>query len=179
MAVKTKATVQDYKELPEGSPYQLIEGELVMSPAPKPVHQIVLGNLFEVFRKFLKGKGIIIFSPIDVYFDEENAFQPDLIFISKERKDILKEDGVYGAPDLVVEILSPSTAYYDLRKKKEVYERKGVREYWIVDPEMREIEIYVNEDGKFKLVEEAKEKGKIRSKIIDNLEVNLEDIFPS
>lgn len=78
----------------------------------------------------------------------------------------------------MVEILSPSTAYYDLRKKKEVYERKGVKEYWIVDPEMRTVEVYVNDKGKFKLVEEAKKRGKVRSKIIENLEVNLEDIFP-
>jgi len=178
MSVKTKATIQDYRELPEGSPYQLIEGELVMSPAPKPMHQIVSGNLFKILSKFTEGKGILLYAPVDVYLDEENAFQPDLIFISNERKDILKEDGVYGAPDLVVEILSPSTAYYDLRKKKEVYERSGVKEYWIVDPEMKTVEVYVKDKGKFKLAEEVKERGKFRSKIIENLEVDLEDIFP-
>ena len=178
MELKTKATVKDYKKLPEGSPYQLIEGELVMSPVPKPIHQIVSGNLFEALRKFLKDKGILLYAPVDVYLDEENAFQPDLLFISEERKDILKEDGVYGAPDLVVEILSPSTAYYDLRKKKEVYERTGVKEYWIVDPEMKSVEVYVNEEGKFRLFQELKEKGSIRSQIIEGLSIPLENIFP-
>ncbi len=178
MELKTKATVKDYKKLPEGSPYQLIEGELVMSPAPKPIHQIVSGNLFEALRKFLKDKGILLYAPVDVYLDEENAFQPDLLFISEERKDILKEDGVYGAPDLVVEILSPSTAYYDLRKKKEVYGRTGVKEYWIVDPEMKSVEVYVNKEGKFRLFQELKEKGSIRSQIIEGLSIPLENIFP-
>lgn len=81
MSIKTKATVQDYRKLPEGSPYQLIEGELVMIPAQKPIHQMVSGNLFEILRKHLKNKGMVLFSPVDVYLDEENAFQPDLIFI--------------------------------------------------------------------------------------------------
>lgn len=178
MGLKTKATIKDYKKLPEGSPYQLIEGELVMSPAPKPIHQIVSGNLFEALRKFLKDKGILLYAPVDVYLDEENVFQPDLLFISEERKDILKEDGAHGAPDLVVEILSPSTAYYDLRKKKEVYERAGVKEYWIVDPEMRSAEVYVNEKGKFRLLQELREKGSIRSQIIEGLSIPLENIFP-
>jgi len=131
--IGTKKTVKDYMELPEGAPYQLIEGELVMSPAPGYSHQNTLGNLFIILRTRLKDAQVIL-SPIDVYLDEENAYQPDLVVVLKDSKAKVEERGIFGAPDVVVEILSPSTAYYDLTEKKDVYERVGVKEYWIVDP---------------------------------------------
>jgi len=113
LGIKEKThTIKDYKLLPEGSPYQLIEGELIIVPAPTPFHQIISANIFERFRRFVieKGRGIVLYSPIDIYLSEENVYQPDIVYISKQRQEIIKEDGIYGAPDLVVEILSPSTA---------------------------------------------------------------------
>ncbi len=174
-----RVTVNYYKLLPEGAPYQLIEGELVMTPSPNPRHQIILGRLFIALSTFVEKKksGIVFVSPIDVYLDEENAFQPDIIFISNEKKGIIKKDGIYGSPDLVIEILSPSTAHYDLREKFKVYERYGVQEYWIVDPEANVIEIYLNKDGKFSLIKAAEKQGKIESSLLKGMKVSLTEIF--
>lgn len=172
-----RLSVNYYKLLPEGAPYQLIEGELVMTPAPNPGHQMILGNIVEKIRHFAKGKGIAIFSPVDVYLDDENAFQPDLIFIPNERMEIIKKDGIYGAPELVIEILSPSTAHYDLKEKFRVYERTGVREYWIVDPDMRTIEVYLNEAEGFSLKFKVESEGEIGSIVLEGFKINLKDIF--
>ncbi|MCX7793325.1 MAG: Uma2 family endonuclease [Thermodesulfovibrionales bacterium] len=172
-----RLSVNYYKLLPEGAPYQLIEGELVMTPAPNPRHQIVLGNIVERIRNSTQGKGIVISSPVDVYLDDENAFQPDIIFITREKKDIIKKDGIYGAPDLVIEILSPFTAFRDIREKFRVYERAGVKEYWIVDPEINSVEIYFNEVGSFSLIIKAEGKGTVESQLLKDLKIELEAIF--
>lgn len=173
-------TIKDYKLLPEGAPYQLIEGELIMTPAPNPLHQIISGNLFKKISRFVdeKGLGIVLYSPIDVYLGDENACQPDIVFISGERRGTIKEDGIYGAPDMIIEILSPLTAYYDIKKKFRVYERYGVKEYWIVDPDMKGVEIFLLKTaGEFELISKTYEKGEIESKIIGGLEIALEEIF--
>lgn len=172
--------IRDYKLLPEGAPYQLIEGELIMTPAPNPRHQIISGNIFKSLSRFIdeKHKGMALFSPIDVYLGQENAYQPDLVFISKQRQEIIKEDGIYGAPDLIVEILSPSTAYYDLKKKYKAYESHGVKEYWIVDPEIKGIEIFsLKTEGRFELIHNASESGSVRSIILDGLEITIDEVF--
>jgi Uma2 family endonuclease len=179
-AVKEKHNIKDYKLLPEGAPYQLIEGELVMTPSPTTFHQIVLGNLNEKIRAFVKekGAGLVLFAPIDIYLDDENAFQPDLVFVSKQRRDITKDDGIHGAPDLVIEILSPSTAYYDMKKKYRIYEKFGVKEYWMVDPEMKSVDQFtLSEGGKFLLSVSVAEQGVVKSGVLDGFEVTLEDIF--
>ena len=174
-----KRTIKDYKLLPEGAPYQLIEGELVMTPAPNPRHQFISGNLFKNIARYVDEKrlGIIFYSPIDIYLDEDNAFQPDIVFISSERRSIIKDDGIYGAPELVIEILSPSTAYYDIKKKFRVYEKSGVREYWIVDPELNTVEIYFDENGIFSLKAKMEDKGEIESFVLKGLRLTLEEIF--
>jgi Uma2 family endonuclease len=180
VAVKEKAaTIKEYRELPQGSPYQLIEGDLVMTPAPTPRHQRISSRLYKRIEAFVdkNSAGSLYYSPIDIYLEEANAYQPDLVFISKERQEIIKEDAIYGAPDLVVEILSPSTAYYDLRKKFRVYERCGVKEYWIVDPEMLSIEIYRNEKGRFVQTARAEGEGEVESAVLQSLKVAAADIF--
>jgi len=174
-----KKTVKDYEALPEGSPYQLIEGELVMSPAPAPDHQrtsIRLSTkLFNLLSKNKKGE--VLYSPVDVYLDEENAYQPDIVVILKDGKAEVTERGVEGPPDIVIEILSPSTAYYDLTEKKEVYERVGVREYWIVDPKRKAIEVYKNTEKGFELYSKAKGTGKVKSFVLPEFEVDLKEVF--
>lgn len=174
-----RLNVDYYKLLPEGAPYQLIEGELIMTPAPNPRHQIILGRLFRKLTEFAEkgSKGLTLLSPIDVYLDDENAFQPDLILILKEKKDIIKKDGIYGPPDIVIEILSPSTASYDLRGKFRVYERSGVKEYWIVDPEINSVEVYVNREGRFSLASKAEAGGEVGSLLLEGFKVNLDEVF--
>jgi Uma2 family endonuclease len=124
-----------------------------------------------------KDLGIVLNVPIDVYFEETETYQPDIIFVSRERLDIIEKERVKGAPDLVVEILSPATAYYDLRKKFKTYERHGVREYWIVDPEGKSISMYENQEGKFVLTQEAEGKGRIESKVLSGFELEVETIW--
>ena len=181
LGIKEKThDIKDYKLLPEGAPYQLIEGELIMTPAPNPRHQIISANIFKRLSQFTDEKqaGMALYSPVDVYLEEENAFQPDIVFISKMRQDIIKQDGIYGAPDMVIEILSPSTAYYDIKKKFKVYERYGVKEYWIVDPKMKGVEIFIpTPKGEFELSSKCYETGVAKSILLAGLEIDLKDIF--
>jgi len=179
-AVKEKHTIKDYKLLPAGAPYQLIEGELVMTPSPTTFHQIISANLFKAIAKFVDGKktGIALYSPIDVYLGDENALQPDIVFISKQLQEIIEDDGIHGAPDMIIEILSPSTAYYDIKKKYKIYEKSGVKEYWIVDPEMKSVELFtLAEQGKFILSAGFTDQGTVKSGILAGFEINLEEIF--
>lgn len=131
-----RTMMEIFQNLPEGTLIQLIENNLVMSPSSKDKHQEVLGELYFHLRTHVRSKklGKVRIAPYDVYLDRENAYQPDLMFISNENLYKIEENGLHGAPDLVIEVLSPSTAKYDNGKKKVVYERCGVNEYWIVDP---------------------------------------------
>src|SRR4030067_3285947 len=161
---KKKAyTYKDYERLPEGAPYQLIGGELVMTPSPVPYHQILIGRIFLKLSKYVEENslGIVDLAPLDVYFSETDTYQPDIMFISKERLNIIGEKKIEGPPDLIIEILSPQTAYYDLRTKKDTYEKSGVKEYWIVDPLQKTIEAFFNKEDGFELVGSAKAKGEI------------------
>ncbi len=179
ITAKKSYTYKDYEQLPEGSPYQLIGGELVMTPAPSPYHQIIVGNLFIAMTEFVKMNklGVVISSPLDVYISDTETYQPDIIFIDAKRRHIIGEKKIEEAPDLVVEILSPSTGYYDLSHKKRMYETSGVREYWIVDPAEKTVEVLVNADGAFKLISSGRGEGKVRSHLLSGFEVTLENIF--
>lgn len=176
---KKQYTYEDYAKLPEGAPYQLIGGELVMTPSPVPYHQIISRRIGFELLKFNEQKnlGEIIFAPMDVYLSEIDTFQPDIIFISNERLNIIGEKKIEASPDLVIEILSESTAYYDLRHKKRVYEKTGVKEYWIVDPMEKSIEVYENINGEFKLFSQSIEKGRVNSKLLEGFKVEIERIF--
>jgi Uma2 family endonuclease len=138
-------TVEHYRELPENGPrYQLIEGELFMAPAPNRYHQDISRNLEYILLKYLDEHpvGKLYDAPFDVYLDEHNVFQPDIVFVSDARLSILTEAGAEGAPDFVVEILSPKTAQLDRIQKRQIYTRAGVQELWIIDPKLRCIEVY-------------------------------------
>lgn len=131
-------TARDYYErTPEGPPwFELIEGTLVQEPSPRDAHQAALGGLYLALGAYLAAHpiGVIRLAPFDVYLDNFNVFQPDLLLLLKQRASRRTERGVKGAPDLVIEILSPSNRANDLGVKKRVYARSGVREIWIVDP---------------------------------------------
>ncbi len=113
-----------------------------MSPSPNRYHQHISRNIEFIILKWIEagGGGEIYDAPFDVYLDNLNVFQPDLLYVAPENLDILADAGVEGAPDLVVEILSPSTRRLDFGPKKNVFARLGVRELWIVDPETRTID---------------------------------------
>ena len=158
---KRDYTYADYEKLPEGAPYQLIGGNLVKEPAPVPYHQILSKRIALELATFVEknGLGEVLYAPTDVYFSEKEVYQPDIMFISRERMNIIGEKNIEAAPDLIIEILSPSSAYYDLRHKMRVYETSGVKEYWIVDPIEKGIEVYQNINGEFRLFNKACQSG--------------------
>ncbi|MEW6425970.1 MAG: Uma2 family endonuclease [Bacillota bacterium] len=178
-AGRKRYTYEDYCLLPEGSPYQLIGGELVMTPSPTPYHQMVSMKLKLKMAGFVleKGLGIVLDAPLDVYLEETETYQSDIIFISNERLPIIEEKLIKGAPDLVVEILSPGTGYYDLRSKYKVYEKSGVREYWIVDPQCKSVQVFCLRGGKFALDQEVEQQGTVQSRVIAGFAVQVESIF--
>ena len=154
MATNTQArlTYQDYLDLPESDErYELIDGELYMAPPPIPDHQGFLGELHVTLHTFVRENrlGRVYFAPIGVVLSDDDVFQPDMIFISNERLNIIKRGFVQGAPDLAVEVLSPSTARRDRILKRERYARFGVREYWIADIVARTIEVNILSGDEF------------------------------
>ena len=128
-----------------------INGVTVMlSAIPAVNHNRVVTNLVNIFSRYLRGKRCeAFFDGVQVHLDEDNTFVPDAMIVCN--KDIIKRDGIYGAPDLVVEVLSPSTGKNDRGPKKDVYERHGVREYWIADTKSKSVEVYLLRDGHFVL----------------------------
>jgi Uma2 family endonuclease len=177
---RKKYTYQDYLDLPDdGSRYELINGELVMTPAPNTIHQTVTNNLEDSLRSFLRKNktGKMFHAPYDVVLSKKNVLQPDILYISAERSGIITENNVAGVPDLIIEILSPGTAYYDLLEKKEIYEQFGIKEYWIVDPKKQRIDIYRNVEQRFELNQRIESAGIAKSLVIKGFEVSLENIF--
>lgn len=139
-----KFTYEDYLLLPEGKRYELIEGELLVTPAPTARHQRTLLRLAVRLSTHVEAAGLgqVLPAPTDVILSNENVIQPDLLFVVRQRQGIINLDGgVHGAPDLVVEILSPSTAGRDQVFKRKLYGKYGVREYWVIDPVSAGVEV--------------------------------------
>lgn len=143
-----------FKMLPEGTYCQLINDIIIMSPAPLTSHQSLCGDIFAAMHRKLSDSNVgkVFIAPVDVYLNSKNAFQPDIIYISEERRNIITERGIMGAPDLVIEILSEGNATYDRGAKKSVYEQSGVKEYWMIHPKSKRCEGFILE-GKFVAVQ--------------------------
>lgn len=137
-------TVRDYYLLPEdGRRWELMDGDLSVTPAPTTQHQLVSGNLFVELALQLKRPGLAAFSaPVDVILDQSNVVEPDLVVVAAARTSIITKRAIEGAPDIVVEILSPSTGERDKQLKKLLCARFGVREYWVVDPTLGQVDAY-------------------------------------
>jgi len=178
-AEKKQATYADYLKTPEGGKFQLIAGEIIEMTSPSLYHQEVLLNLVSEFRNFLlKNRiGKVFVAPLDVYFSDTEVYQPDILILLNENFSKMKESKIEGAPDLVVEVLSPSTAYYDLKHKKSIYEKQGVREYWVVDPIDKTLDIFENKNTKFQLIAELTKTDTAKSQLLAGMEIELEGIF--
>ena len=139
-------TYNDYLRWPEEERWEIIDGEAyAMTPAPSIRHQVISGYLYSVFAQFFKGRDCKPFhAPTDVVFDERNIVQPDLLIVCDKNK--ITENNIKGAPDMIVEIISPSTALKDKREKKALYEKSGVREYLIVYPAEDLVERFIYVD---------------------------------
>ena len=177
---KKKYTERDYSLLEEGAPFQLIGNDLIMSPAPSLLHQLILGEFYDALKAHVKQQdpnGLVVLSPIDIYLNDGNIYQPDMIYISESRKSEVVKERIEGAPDLVIEILSPSNAYYDLRLKKDIYEKYGVKEYIIVDPIQQNAEVHLLQNGAFILKQKANKAEKLNSVMLSGLVFDLAKIF--
>ncbi|MEO6683637.1 MAG: Uma2 family endonuclease, partial [Ginsengibacter sp.] len=145
---------------------QLVNDKLIMSPAPRDIHQVVLGELFLNISIYLKTNklGQLRISPYDVHFSKQNILQPDLVFIKSENMHRIEQKGLIGAPDLVIEVLSQATAQLDFGEKKSVYEKYGVEEYFIVNPDSGIVDYFYLVNGIYEKKES--EKRKIVSKVL-------------
>lgn len=149
-----RTAMEVFSLLPEGTLCEVIENQLYMSPSPNRKHQrlsiFISTRIFNFLAK--KNSGEVYVAPIDVFLDSKNAFQPDIVFVSNENSNILSDRGIEGAPDLVIEILSTSNEKHDTVKKKAVYERCGVKEFWLVDPKARNAYGFQLSKGKYKSI---------------------------
>lgn len=167
-----KTILEVWESLPEGTLCQLINNNLIMSPAPSILHQEILNEINVGIAIFLRTNqlGKVLIAPLDVQFSMENILQPDIIFIKNENLNKLKSKRLSGAPDLVIEILSPSTSQFDYVEKKIIYERSGVQEYFIVEPDSKSVDSFFLKNGKYE--EQKSVTGRINSKLLGT-EINF------
>lgn len=179
---KVKFTYEDYLLfLEDGRRHELIDGEHYMTPAPSTRHQKVSINLSTILKNFLKQNriGIVFAAPCDVVLSDLDVVQPDLLFVSAARASIITEKCIQGAPDLLIEILSETTRKTDEVIKRKLYERYGVREYWIVDPELEGLKVYrMTEQGYVRVAELTHEAGDIlTTPLLPGLQIPMSEIF--
>ena len=177
---KIKFSVDDYMTTPDEKRYQLLAGELILAPAPKDIHQAIVGHLFVALYQFVNqlGLGWVRVSPYDVVLSRYDVFQPDILFVSNSRAGIITEANIQGAPDLVVEVLSPGTAHYDRGYKRTLYGRHGVLEYWLVDPEAETVEVLTLEDNGLAPAAATYCRGDtLASPLLAGLSIDLEPVF--
>lgn len=167
MEIKVPATAIDiFRSLPEGTRCEVVFNQLNMSPSPSTAHQLLSFKLSGLLYNFLEKtqKGIAVAAPVDVYFEgQQSVVQPDLIVILNGNKNIIRKDGIYGSPEIIIEILSGNRLHDTLRKKA-LYEKCLVKEYFIIDPEDKNVVLFaLNEQGLYELVYE--DKGRLMSEI--------------
>jgi Uma2 family endonuclease len=178
--VNVRLTYEDYAALPnDGRRYQLLEGEIDVTPAPSTTHQRVSRNLELVLSEHVRRLklGALYDAPVDMILDEETVTQPDILFVSRERLSIVHERGIEGPADLVVEILSPKTRRVDRTTKMRIYAHAGVRHYWLVDPEARTLETFALSDLAYVLLAAANNEEILKPDLFPGLEIRLGDIF--
>ena len=173
-----KLTYEDYRNTPEDERYELLDGELVMSEAPRIIHQRSNVKLVSRMEWFVEegDLGEVFHAPTDVYLSDTAVVQPDLLFISNERAHIITEQNIQGAPDLVVEILSPSTANRDWTTKRDLYARHGVKELWIVDPDAKILWTMLLSDGDFGNMTVYGEGQTAASTVLEGFTVDIDEI---
>ncbi|MEW6273874.1 MAG: Uma2 family endonuclease [Bacillota bacterium] len=175
-------TYEDYLRLPDdGRRYEILEGVLHVTPSPTTTHQRVSRRLFSILDAFVKehNLGEVFYAPLDIVFSNVSVAQPDLLYVSEARRGIITEKNIAGAPDLVVEIASPSTAGVDKVTKAQVYARYGVPYFWVVDPQQKTLEEYRLERGIYMLVRCWEENAVFAPELFPGLKANLKEIWPA
>lgn len=171
-------TYQQYLELDDETRYEILDGELIMVPAPGTRHQDISSKLFLRLAAFVleRDLGKAFYAPLDVVLHEADVVQPDLLFVRKANLGIVGPQAVHGPPDLVVEILSPSSLQRDRHQKRELYQRAGVPEFWIVDPANRAIEVFSLGEAGYELTSFAAETGAVASRVLDGFAVAVAEV---
>lgn len=180
MKTKNKLfTYDDYLHLPKDSfKYEVLGGELIVRKSPPTIHQIISGNLLVSLTHFIKQNDIGEVLPrLDVVFSMTDVVQPDILFISKKRSQIITEKNIVAAPDLIVEILCESTAPVDRNQKKVLYESYKVKEYWIFDPEVQQIEQYILRNDVFEQEGSFGRSESITSEVIEGFTLPVKIVF--
>jgi Uma2 family endonuclease len=184
MAVATsskKLTYEDYLLLPDdgGRRYEIIDGELFVTPSPIEKHQRVLANLVHHISSyvFVHRCGRLYFAPFDVVLSKHDIIEPDLLYVTKEHASRVTEKNVQGTPDFVIEILSDSTKRQDEVVKLQRYEHFGVAEYWIVDPKQDRVRVHLRKDGRLELAGDFGTDGTLTSSFFPGLAVPVRDVF--
>lgn len=177
-------TFDDYRSLPfaETEQYELLGGEIIMVPSPGFRHQRISWELEFQLSQHVRERqlGIVADAPLDVVLgegDDREVAQPDVLFIFHERAEVIHDDEIRGAPDLVVEILSPSTVDYDRGYKRTLYARAGVREYWIVDPEAEAVEVLTQGERGLEPFETFRRDETLSSALLPDLAIPLDAVF--
>lgn len=172
-------TYRDYRLMPEDRRYELIDGDFYMTPSPVTKHQLASIHLERLIEQYVRQNnlGTVLHAPMDVVLSDEDVVQPDILFISNERKGIIKPENIRGAPDLIVEILSPATAERDLTVKKGLYAKFAVREYWIVDPDQKTVAVMTWSEEGFRTHQVYPADGTLRSPIFPGWSFPLKTVF--
>ncbi|MGE5551370.1 MAG: Uma2 family endonuclease [Bacteroidota bacterium] len=174
------ATYTDYAALPETGPrYEIMGGMGTLSPAPDSKHQCISANLTAILHRHISPArlGLVFAAPCDVVLSETDVIQPDLLFVTEARKSIVKGRGIFGAPDLVVEILSPATRQRDTTEKYKLYARYGVREYWVIDPGDFTVVLWTSAGRPLDRRAVFAGGGEMESEVLPGLAVRLAEIF--
>jgi Uma2 family endonuclease len=177
-------SVKEFRQLEfdeaDSAYYELINGLIMKKSAPAPQHQNISMSLSMKLGSFIKSKklGKLFAAPIDLFLDDRNAVQPDLVFVANDNLHIVTHDGIVGIPDLIVEIISPSSVMRDRIDKKNLYERLNVKEYWIIDPAYQDIEIYTVLNGRYELFSGVTMfEGSLKSNILEGISIELKELF--
>ena len=176
---RIRFTYEDYRNTPEDKRYELIDGELLLVPAPRTAHQRISAKIQFSVTSFVieQSLGEVFDAPFDVVLSNTDVLQPDILFVSNDRTEIITEDNIQGAPDLVIEILSPSTADRDRTFKASLYALHGVAEYWIVDPDTQIIEVFTLGDQGFERLATYTGEELLTSPTLEGFELNLTEVF--
>lgn len=173
----TEQDLEDVREV-TADRVELLEGEIVVTPAPSPRHQDVVGNLYSLFRGAIReaGMGVVYIAPLDVVLSEDTIVQPDVVVVLRDRRPMLTERRIEGAPSLVVEVMSPTTGVRDVVEKREIYARYGVPEYWLVDPAMFQVTIFTDPLGdRFRAEQTAIDE--VVAQTIPRVSISITEVF--
>lgn len=163
-----RTALEVYELLPPGTPAEVLHNTIYMGPAPSFEHQRLITFLSRLIDTFAAdtNSGVTVVSPVDVYLDENNIVQPDIIFLLNSSLKLVKKGKVMGPPDLIIEVLSPGNEKHDLEKKKVLYEKAGVKEYFIIAPKTKTVVSYFLVRNKY--IRQPQVKAKVRSRLLNN-----------